>query len=208
MNHSSENLHSRHLRSRISLSETAGRMLEDDQTAENKQSDLGCPIESELKCGICMELFCKPAFFPCGHSICRLCHLNVDKTTETRTFTAPIFRCPLCREGTSLPWTERPINRVLDNFCKEKHTEEYLKLEKEQDKTISEESKRIADEIRVDIPENLLSLNLSQIASEARQHLADKIYKDLMIIFSNAALQGKSHISIVEKKWSKILRFA
>ena len=155
-------------------------------------------IEPELKCGVCMELFCKPAFFPCGHSICRLCHLNVDNTTESRTFTAPIFKCPLCRESTVLPWSERPINRALDNVCKEKYPEEYLKLEKRQDTIFINEAKRIAAE-KMELPPDLLSLNLSQVAADSRQKLADRLYKDLMILFSRAALQGKSHLSIVEK---------
>ncbi len=156
-------------------------------------------IPQELKCGICMELHCRPLFFPCGHSLCRLCHINVDSSTDSRTFTAPIFKCPMCRETTTKVWKCRPVNRALDNICKEKHPLHYNKLLDYQNEIIEKDQKKLDQERILEIPESSLSLNLSEIASEAREKLALRVYKELMILFSSAAMEGKTFLTVSEK---------
>lgn len=49
------------------------------------------PLNEELQCFICLDLFTDPVTTPCGHSFCRTC-LN-KFWTETQT-----CFCPLCKE--------------------------------------------------------------------------------------------------------------
>ncbi|KAF4096272.1 E3 ubiquitin-protein ligase TRIM39-like [Onychostoma macrolepis] len=65
------------------------------------------PLNEELQCSICLDVFTDPVTTPCGHSFCKTC-LN-EHWTDTQT-----FFCPSCNET----FSKRPdlkVNTTLTN---------------------------------------------------------------------------------------------
>ena len=86
-------------------------------------------VPIELKCNVCMSLFYKPLLFECGHSFCTECHVSLDEATTNTTFNLPIFKCPLCRFTTHVPWTNRIPNVSLASVCEFLYPKEIKKLD-------------------------------------------------------------------------------
>jgi len=158
-------------------------------------------IKDDLKCPICASLYVKPTIFECGHTMCLACHYKLDKSSTSPTFEAPVYKCPLCRYTTTIPWHKRPSNVALDKICKIMYPEEYEELEKVEARC-NDLTKRLKKHVikKNGISEELKNLNLSETASNAQSNIADRVYERLMPIFSNAAIEGKSYLSIGEKK--------
>ncbi|XP_046565510.1 E3 ubiquitin-protein ligase TRIM9-like isoform X2 [Haliotis rubra] len=55
------------------------------------------PMERQLSCSVCLELFTDPVLLPCLHSLCRPC---VEKLTTS--VTSQTFKCPECNSQVSL----------------------------------------------------------------------------------------------------------
>ncbi|TRY65901.1 hypothetical protein DNTS_022767 [Danionella cerebrum] len=67
------------------------------------------PLEDELSCPVCCEIFTDPVVLKCSHSFCRLClHLFWSKKAAKR-------ECPVCRRKCSL--SEPTISLALKNVC-------------------------------------------------------------------------------------------
>ncbi|KAK2886142.1 hypothetical protein Q8A67_016979 [Cirrhinus molitorella] len=63
------------------------------------------PLNEELQCSICLDVFTDPVTTPCGHNFCRTC-LNKHWTNTQTCF------CPLCKETFSRK-TDLKINTTL-----------------------------------------------------------------------------------------------
>ena len=156
-------------------------------------------IKEDFKCPICTSLYVKPAVFECGHTMCLSCHCKLDKSSVSPTFETPTFKCPLCRYPTTIPWNERPSNIALDKICKLMYPEEYTEIENIESKC-ADLSSRLKKHVvkKVGISDELINLNLSETASKSQCQLAERVYEKLLPIFSRAASQGKSYMSVTE----------
>uniref|UniRef100_A0A673NF33 E3 ubiquitin-protein ligase TRIM39-like n=1 Tax=Sinocyclocheilus rhinocerous TaxID=307959 RepID=A0A673NF33_9TELE len=67
------------------------------------------PLEDELSCPVCCEIFTDPVVLKCSHSFCRLClQAFWNKKAAKR-------ECPVCRRKCSL--TEPTVSLALKNVC-------------------------------------------------------------------------------------------
>ncbi|XP_056308220.1 E3 ubiquitin-protein ligase TRIM39 [Danio aesculapii] len=67
------------------------------------------PLEDELSCPICCEIFTDPVVLKCSHSFCRLClHLFWNKKSPKR-------ECPVCRRKCTP--SEPTVSLALKNVC-------------------------------------------------------------------------------------------
>ena len=69
---------------------------------ENSQCDTDMVIKSsDLVCPICRELYVNPRSYTCGHTLCEICMIEMDKVDAQKcnTHQAPIHTCPICREN-------------------------------------------------------------------------------------------------------------
>lgn len=57
-----------------------------------------------LTCGTCLcgydEAYHTPKLLPCSHTVCRTC---LERILETQAGRTDSFRCPICREGITVP---------------------------------------------------------------------------------------------------------
>lgn len=158
-------------------------------------------IKDDFKCPICVGLYVKPTMFECGHTMCLACHYKLDKSSPSPTFQVPEFKCPLCRFTSTVPWNKRPSNVALDKICKVMYPQEYAELAKVEARCSDLTTQLRRHVIKKNgISEELKNLNLSETASNAQSQLATRVYEKLMPIFSQAATEGKSYVSIGEKK--------
>jgi len=139
-----------------------------------------------ITCPICKEDMLLPRVYACGHTICELCMINtdkIDKEAVLNTFTVPEYKCPLCRERSIIAWYLRPINRILLNIFRKnlEYEEKYQKyIKNKKDKTI-------------EIPD---SINLAELTTKHREEKADNIYRKILPILFEAAVDGKPFIII------------
>lgn len=142
-----------------------------------------------LKCPVCMDMFFTPTLFGCGHTLCLKCHYEIDKNTPSTTFDVPIYKCPLCRHTSIVPWNKRKLNITLAEICRTHAPEEYARLE-------------TASPPPPPSPPGLTdsSVNLSRLAADARKEKAKCLYDTLIPLMINAARDGKSFLIIKEKK--------
>ncbi|XP_072896708.1 E3 ubiquitin-protein ligase TRIM11-like isoform X2 [Hemitrygon akajei] len=76
------------------------------------------PLEEELTCTVCLEVFTDPVILSCRHSFCRACVEEVWKEPDSG-----IYACPQCRTGS----TVRPA--LEKNFQLANIVERYMALE-------------------------------------------------------------------------------
>lgn len=67
------------------------------------------PLEDELSCPVCCEIFTDPVVLKCSHSFCRLCLQAFWNKKATKR------ECPVCRRKCSL--TEPTVSLALKNVC-------------------------------------------------------------------------------------------
>ncbi len=181
---------------------------EKEEEGKNEESEV--PIQEEFRCPVCMNLYLKPTLFECGHTFCLTCHYKLDKATTTPTFTLPVYKCPLCRSTTMTPWTQRPANITLDKVCKAVYPKEYetlMQIERKC-KELTAKLRRREEKSQDEEPDEehlsrMSSVNLSQLSAESQSMLADKVYSKLIPKFIDAARQGKSHVTVIEKSTVK-----
>ena len=161
-------------------------------------------LTNHLNCPICTNLFFKPTFFECGHTMCLLCHYNIDKNSESKTYELPIFKCPQCRSTSIIPWNKRPLNVTLDQICAKQHPKEYARL------AGSSEPDPTSD--RPEIPPGLndkpQTVDLAKIALDSRKVIARKTYATLFPLILKAAHEGKTFVSIREKSILKSIEIS
>ena len=157
-------------------------------------------IMEELKCGVCTNLYRKPAFFECGHTFCLRCHYNIDRNTERKTFECPSFKCPLCRSVTSIPWNLRPPNLALDTLCHTMYPFHYKELE---EKNIEKEADDEKNKTKVDYSR----VDLSHVAFDSQNRKAKKVYDKIMPIFFKDAWKGKGLLILAKKDLVRILKY-
>uniref|UniRef100_A0A671NI58 E3 ubiquitin-protein ligase TRIM21-like n=1 Tax=Sinocyclocheilus anshuiensis TaxID=1608454 RepID=A0A671NI58_9TELE len=112
------------------------------------------PLNEELQCSICLDVFNNPVTTPCGHNFCRTC-LNKCWKTNPGCF------CPICNEK----FSKRPhlkINITLREVVQ--HFKEKLELgrsevfcdicdERKQKKSTEKQAKDLIKELQQDISE-------------------------------------------------------
>jgi hypothetical protein len=160
-----------------------------------EESEVGSEIQEldniphELKCNVCMSLFYKPLLFECGHSFCTECHVSLDEATTCRTFTLPVFKCPLCRYTTHIPWTHRIPNVTLSSVCETLYPKEIKKLEEGafSNGTTDEET-------------DFSCVNLSELSCDKQSLVGEEVYTKLMPLLYQGASEGLSHLTISESK--------
>ena len=89
-----------------------------------------------------------------------------------------IYKCPVCRYETLIPWHKRPRNIALQSIS-EKHAEYGMRLE----------------EIGLcKIPEDFMSheSDLSRIAFIQQELLGEKLYQEILPALRKAVVEGRS----------------
>ncbi|CAM4407944.1 unnamed protein product [Leuciscus chuanchicus] len=67
------------------------------------------PLEDELSCPVCCEIFTDPVVLKCSHSFCRICLRQFWSRKAAKR------ECPVCRRKSSL--TEPTVSLALKNVC-------------------------------------------------------------------------------------------
>lgn len=144
-------------------------------------------VDDCLLCPICKDLLMIPRLYSCAHNVCEECMILADKATEDDvTHTAPIYKCPICRDETLQKWYDRPVNNALiDVLCK--ISQEY------QDKHSGHKKRKIADIPTATIPKNV---NLAYLSKHIREYRTECLYRQIVPILYRAALEGKSYVTI------------
>ncbi|XP_035277446.1 uncharacterized protein LOC118229524 [Anguilla anguilla] len=81
------------------------------------------PLEEELSCPVCSEIFKDPVLLSCSHSFCKACLQKYWEQKGSR-------ECPVCRRRSSM---DQPFNLSLRNAC-----EAFLKERSQREKAGSE----------------------------------------------------------------------
>jgi hypothetical protein len=143
-----------------------------------------------LLCLICANVHVYPRIYKCGHTVCSCCMQEIDVREHSSTFEVPIYKCPCCREKTIIPWNKRPLNRVLETLCKS-HPD-YKSRKKEVDILLKDRTEM------VEIPENV---DISRISYKCRKSLAGDLYSKILPVLYEAAICGKSFVTITEENF-------
>ena len=176
--------------------------------AATSQNESDAPdIPASLTCAVCRDLFLRPRSFPCGHSFCGECHINIDMEAErqhaarSRASYARLgergdevvaYACPMCRATTNTGWRRRPINVALQSLASE-HPH-YAQREAAQENSVIES---ITGATPVPRGESISSnvLNLRELATTHREQLAESVYIKVLPELYMAATSGKSSVS-------------
>ena len=135
-------------------------------------------------CPICKNIYLRPRMYPCGHSLCEICCKACDEHTEApNAYTAITYRCAVCRQETLTPWMKHPINRALDEVCRQ-YTEYADREEKYPAESIA--APKLGD-----------NTNLAKMAASERERLADELYQEIFPLLYKTALDGGDFLSIV-----------
>ena len=156
---------------------------------ENSQCDTDMVIKSsDLVCPICRELYVNPRSYTCGHTLCEICMIEMDKVDAQKcnTHQAPIHTCPICRETTVRSWSQRPINITLQNIVSthKDYPKRLEELKKCQDTTVSI---TLNDDV-----------DISKLAYEKRKKMAERIYEGILPVIYEAAMEGEGYVCIKE----------
>ena len=143
-----------------------------------------------LLCLICANVHVYPRIYKCGHTVCSCCMQEIDVREHSSTFEVPIYKCPCCREKTIIPWNKRPLNRVLETLCKS-HPD-YKSRKKEVDILLKDRTQM------VEIPENV---DISRISYKCMKSLAGDLYSKILPVLYEAAICGKSFVTITEENF-------
>lgn len=143
--------------------------------------------ETNLNCPVCLNIFVNPRIYSCGHSICEECMYKCDKENEgsvVSNFDTPVYKCPICRIESIVPYTNRPLNRRLMTILET--TKDYPKICKD---------KKVNFMKRMNI--NLYDgVNLSHLAFKSKFTKCEKHYNEIIPLLYQAAKEGKSKLTI------------
>lgn len=183
-------------------------------------------LEENLRCAVCRCIFVKPRIYEkCGHTICEMCMMRSDLAAieEAPLNTLAMFRCPICRTGSFLPFQDRPVNHVISAIVESRH--DYADRLEE---TKREMSEFFEGEVGRELP--LCTNNMHLVAAAAspptldgggddageggaaeeeaafslpvvckliRRRKALALFRSILPAVKNAAYKGKSRLSIV-----------
>lgn len=141
----------------------------------------------DLTCKVCYQIYVSPRIFPgCGHSMCGPCSVEIDKQTRAaNAHTCRCYKCPFCRQTTTVPWFRRPVNHALEALAQQ-HPQYEERLKEVGDHDVSLES----------IPKDL---DLADISNNARVQLAVQCYTTLMPLLLDAAKSGSAKLVVAER---------
>ena len=109
-----------------------------ENISTSKETDNTCILvkNTELFCPICNDLFVYPRSYSCGHTLCEICMIKMDKIDKENSDTTTISNhsCPLCRKTTIKTWFQRPINITIQSICS-KHVD-YSKRKRDRQMSI------------------------------------------------------------------------
>ena len=149
-----------------------------------EETETSDEVDSSLTCPICRDLYVKPRIFACGHMLCEPCSIRLDETTEKTDGAVKEYRCPTCRLPTLTPFHRRPICHGLDSICERQHPKLYA------ERLASYEHPEI-------VPEEITQqTQLSTIARKARISLAFAVYRRLLPLLMEAALDAHATVRI------------
>lgn len=141
--------------------------------------------DSTPLCPVCRSIFVRPRMYACGHSVCSHCMQTSDEYTSSPFMHSfPVYKCPVCRAQTLVPWHRRPPNVNLRQVC-ERHPDYVSRLVE-----VGPETK----------PSTLTRCgsreDLSKLAFSQQQAIAHEIYDSLLPLLHEAALEGRSIVSL------------
>ena len=94
---------------------------------------------------------------------------------------AMLYRCPVCREQTLLPWHKRTRNISLEAMCEE----------------LPEYADRLAEIGHVPVPEESYDeIDLAKLSSVRQEVVVLSLYEEVMPALFDAAKEGRSFITI------------
>lgn len=136
-----------------------------------------------LSCAVCKEAMVLPRIFPqCGHSLCTMCHLQLDKRAVTRCGGVDV-RCPLCRKRTSTPTALRPLNHELDSLLENLVGKPY-----QQSCEIARA--KLEAHCKVDAEKSYVGIDLRRVCTERRRKIALAVYERVLTMVGFAADRG------------------
>lgn len=149
------------------------------------------------ECPVCFSPCVVPRLYECGHTVCELCMLKSDLQAEVDTSlnTFPLYRCPVCRCGSLLVTSDRPINHAMIHILREREDYEELEKRAADDKAAWMDEHFCSEPARGDLP----ACNLAAIAYETRQKKAFELYRKIRHIVEDAAVSGRSYVRIATR---------
>lgn len=122
--------------------------------------------------------------YACGHSVCSHCMRTSDEYTSSPFIhSLTIYKCPVCRSETLVPWHRRPANVDLRKIC-ERHSNFMSRLVE------------VGPDKKADRPKCGVSEDLSKLAFQQQQRIAHEIYAMLLPQLHDAALEGRSVVCV------------
>lgn len=143
--------------------------------------------ESTPLCPVCRSIFVRPRLYACGHSVCSHCMQTSDEFTASPFIhSISIYKCPVCRAETVVPWHRRPPNIDLRQVC-ERHPDYVSRLVE------------VGPEQKATLPTCGSNEDLSKLAFAQQQAIAHEIYEIMLPLLHEAALEGRSVVCVDDK---------
>ena len=143
--------------------------------------------ESTPLCPVCRSIFVRPRMYACGHSVCSHCMQTSDEyTVSPFMHSFNLYKCPVCRAETLVPWHRRPANVDLRQVC-ERHTDYVARLVE------------VGPEKKANLPTCGSREDLSKLAFSQQQTIAHEMYEMLLPLLHEAALEGRSVVCLNDK---------
>ena len=141
-------------------------------------------------CPVCRCIFVRPRVYPtCGHSVCSHCMRDCDRYTDRQfVHSAILYKCPVCRETTVLPWHHRPRNLSLQAMCED--LPGYANREAELGPEIGVPALETFDE----------KTDLARLSRAKQEALVIRLYEEVMPCLFEAAQEGRTHITVDDQR--------
>lgn len=159
-------------------------------------------VPADLLCPICHDVMSSPMCYPdCGHALCRDCMRRADAQNRDAAapHTLPIYQCPVCRQGTVVPWPRRPRAIALESLCQEHRAGADPADEGADDDVMQaadDELQWILGMLESPNSNAEPSIHLGRLAQAARTRRAEEYVATLLQPLCEAALQGCSFVQV------------
>jgi len=181
----------------------------DLESSRKLKKNVSIPID--LRCPVCLDLYAKPLYLPCGHTFCKGCIKRVVDSTDEQQKRLYQFFCPTCRNiieygegGIDLLQKNMKMDQAITNY--EFHGGIKRRVSSHQNESVSPAPKsKAALEARVNELQNgITRIERSKAALAAKKKdVITKIEKDCAQMVQMITKRKDRMVESVDKKFEK-----